>query len=454
MNSHTRREISQIALPVSLESVLQLTLNFINQIIVGTLGTATIAAVGLSNNAIFVGILCLNVLGSGCAILASRARGGGDGARVSRIATFSVGFAVALSLFIALPLFLAGGGFLRAVGADSELASLGGPYLSLSALTLPFITASVVMSQTFRTVGQARLPLVVTLSSLTLTPLLAYLFVTQLGWGAVGAAWAVLLTQVLRAALLAGFLFFSRWGIRFCWPDGAQTRTLLLEMTPLVLPLFITEILFSCGGFLFALLAARVGTAQLAAFQIVSTLENIFIVGAVGFNAAATILTSRAIGEADAPAVWRWSGSVWRFGFFVSIGLGVLFALSALLLPRLFPNAAPATQQLALWGAVLSAVFMPVKASNMIGFGILASGGDTKYLLVSDVVTVFVVGLPLAYLLAVPLGLGLWGIFLGRLLGEELVRISMFLWRYRTGTWFRLEPKGGPTPLESAAAGA
>lgn len=218
-------------------------------------------------------------------------------------------------------------------------------------------------------------------------------------------------------------------------------------MTPLVLPLFITEILFSSGGFLFALLAARVGTSELAAFQIVSTLENIFIVGAVGFNAAATILTARAIGQADAPAVWRWSGSVWRFGFLVSIGLGVLFGLAALLLPRLFPNAAPAVQQLALWGAVLSAVFMPLKASNMIGFGILASGGDTRYLLLSDVVTVFVVGLPLAYLLAVPLGLGLWGILLGRLLGEELVRISMFLWRYRTGRWFRLEQKVGPTPL-------
>ncbi|MDT7919881.1 MAG: hypothetical protein RQ868_04750 [Meiothermus sp.] len=33
----------------------------------------------------------------------------------------------------------------------------------------------------------------------------------------------------------------------------------------------------------------------------------------------------------------------------------------------------------------------------------------------------------------------MWGIFLGRLLGEEILRIAMFLWRYRGGQWFRLD---------------
>lgn len=77
MDIHTRREIAKIAIPVGLESTFQLGLGFVNQVIVGTLGTATIAAVGLANNVLFIGILCLNTLGAGCAILASRARGRG-----------------------------------------------------------------------------------------------------------------------------------------------------------------------------------------------------------------------------------------------------------------------------------------------------------------------------------------------------------------------------------------
>lgn len=440
MSAQARREILGIALPVSAESVIQLTLNFLNQIIVGMLGAASIAAVGLSNSALFVGILCLNVLGSGCAILASRARGRGDEAELARVATFSVVFAFMLALLVALPLSIAGEGFLVAVGASREIAAIGGPYLSLYALALPLITASVVMTSAFRTIGQPRLPLVVTLTTLTLTPLLAWVFVTQLQWGVVGAAWASIATQLLRVIILAGFLFLTRRGVPFSWPGPLGGRRMLRTMLPLVLPLFVTEVVFSSGVFLFALLAERRGTATLAAFQIVSALEHIFIVGAMGFHAAATILTARAIGQASEQDTWRWSGTVWRLGVTVSVVLGVLFALSALLIPTLFPNAGAGVQQLAMWGAVLNAVFMPVKVSNMIAFGILASGGDTRYLLVSDVVTVVLVGLPLAYVLAFPLGLGLWGIFLGRLLGEETVRVAMLLWRYRTGRWFHLHP--------------
>ena len=311
--------------------------------------------------------------------------------------------------------------------------------MSILALSLPLITASIVMTAIFRTNGQARLPLIVTLSSLTLTPLIAWLFVSQLELGANGAAWATVLTQALRAGLLLGYLFFSRWGIRFIWPSWIQCLSILREMNPLVLPLFITEVVFSSGVFLFALLAERVGVAELAAFQIVSTIENIFIVGAVGFNSAATILVARAIGKADLKEVWHISSSVWKYGVLVAIGLGVLFGMCALLVPLLFPNTTPMVQQIALWGVLLNALFMPVKASNMIGFGILASGGDTPYLLLSDFVTVFVVGLPLAYLLAFPLGMGIWGVFLGRLLGEEAVRIAMLMWRYRQGKWFKLQ---------------
>ncbi len=444
--AHTRREIGRIAWPVSAESVVQLVLNLMNQVIVGTLGTATIAAVGLANNALFIGVLCLTVLGSGCAILASRAHGRGDGQELARIATFSILLAVALSLLIALPLALSGEHVLRLVGAAEDVARIGGPYLSRSALALPFITASVVLSSTFRTVGQARLPLVVTLVTLTLTPVLAWVFVARFGWGAAGAAWAGVVTQVLRALLLGGTLFFGRHGVHFRWPNPTQARRLLRELVPLVLPLFITEIIFSSGVFLFALIAQRTGTAQLAAFQIVSALENVFIVGAVGFNAAATILTARAIGQADAREVWRWSGSVWRFGALTAVAQGALFGLCALLIPQLFPHTTPDVQRLALWGALMNAAFMPVKASNMIAFGVLASGGDTRYLLLSDVVTVLVVGLPVAYLLAFGLDLGLWGVFLGRLLGEETVRIWMLLWRYRSGVWFKLAPGGTRAP--------
>lgn len=444
MSPELRREILKLAVPVSLESGFQLSLGFINQVIVGTLGTATIAAVGLSNNVMFIGILCLNTLGAGCAILASRARGRGDQAAVARISSISLVFALSISLLLALPLALLAGPFLDAVGANAEVAEIGGPFLSLIALTLPLTTLCVVSSGIFRTIGHPRLPMVITMVSVALTPLLSWFFVIPLEMGAPGAAWASLITQALRATALIGYLFASRFGIRWNWPNFSQARQILGHMVPLVLPLFITELVFSGGSFLYALFFERLGTESLAVFQIVNTLEGVFLTASFGLNSAATILVAGTIGRGDEQAMWRMSGSIRTLGLWCAIIFGGLFAFMGLLLPMLYPNTTAQVHTWGLWAIAMSAFFMPVKVSNMIFFGILSSGGDTRYLLLSDVVTVFVVGLPLAYWLAFGLDLGLWGIFLGRLGGEELVRVGMFIWRYRQGKWFKLEPRMVP----------
>jgi putative MATE family efflux protein len=435
-----RREIIKIAVPVSLETVFQVALGFVNQVIVGTLGTATIAAVGLANNVLFIGILCLNVLGSGCSILTSQALGRGDQAAVSRIASLSLAVALLVSSAIAVPLSVFATPFLASVGADPEIAVIAGPYLGLMALTLPLITLSVVASSVFRAIGQPRVPMVVTIAAVALTPFLAWWLVIPLRMGAPGAALAGVITQGLRALVMLGLLFLNARGIRFAWPDGKEARVLLKSMVSLTWPLFVTEILFSGGIFLYALMVERLGTPELAAFQIVAMLENVFITASFGLNAAATILVAKAIGRADRSGIWLMSNSILKLGVLSAAGFGVLFAATGFLLPVFFPNTTPGVQSWAFWAIMVSAVFQVVKVSNMIFFGVISSGGDTRFLLLSDFLTVFVLGLPAAYLLAFTFHWGFWGVILGRVIAEETLRVGMFFWRYKTGVWFKLEP--------------
>lgn len=434
----TQQDVLRIALPVGLESVYQIGLGLLNQVIVGLLGTVAIAAVGLANNVLFIGILCLNTLGFGCAILLSRALGRQDQVAAGQIISFSLLFAVGLALILSLPLALGAQAFLTAVSTNSEIANLGGRYLSYYALSLPFITVSVVCSAVFRAIGRPRIPMLVTMSALSVGPLLAWLLVFPLQLGVEGAALGLLLAQSLRATLLLGLLFFSRYGVSWHWVSRAYFATLLAQMVPLVLPLFVTEVVFSGGSFIFALLVERLGTEALAVFQITSAIEMIFITMAMGFTNAATILVGQAIGRANPQEVWTNANTVWRMAMLVGVGLGLLLALTALVVPLLYPNTTPQVKDWTVLAIVLSALFIPVRSGNMVFFGVLASGGDTRFLLWSDVVTVVLVGLPLAYLLAFPLEMGIWGVFLGRLLGEETVRLAMLMWRYRQGRWFKL----------------
>ena len=71
------REIARIAVPVSMEFVLMLVLNFVNQIVVGSLGATAIAAVGFSNSLTFILAVTLGCLGTSVSILVARAHGAG-----------------------------------------------------------------------------------------------------------------------------------------------------------------------------------------------------------------------------------------------------------------------------------------------------------------------------------------------------------------------------------------
>ena len=252
---------------------------------------------------------------------------------------------------------------------------------------------------------------------------------------------ATLITQGLRTTLLVLLLFSHKYGVVWSWPLWGQARSLLAEMAHLGIPLFLTELVFSGGIFLYALLFERLGTEPLAAFQIASALETVFITANFGFHTAGTILVARAMGKRDARQVWHLGGSVWQLGLISATIFGLLYALTALLIPYLYPNTSPEVQRMAQWGVLASALFQPIKASNMILFGILPAGGDTRYLLLSDFITVALIGLPLAYLLTFPLGMGFVGIYLGRLLGEEISRVAMLGGRYYWGRWFNFQEK-------------
>ena len=85
------REIRAIAVPVSLEMVIQLLLTFVNQVIVASLGAVAVAAVGLTGSLTFMFFVTLGALGSGTSILVARRAGAGDTAGVNHTVTVALG---------------------------------------------------------------------------------------------------------------------------------------------------------------------------------------------------------------------------------------------------------------------------------------------------------------------------------------------------------------------------
>ena len=437
------REIVRIAAPVSFEFVLTLVLNFVNQVVVGSLGAVAIGAVGFANSLTFILMLTLGALGASASILVARAHGAGRQAEKDTVVTTAVLLAVALAVLACVPTNLFAADLMRLTGASEAVTAAGSGYLRLIGLSLVPAVLGAVLSAAMRSTGHARSPMAATAVTVGLNLPLAYGLVFGVGplpeLGVAGAGLATLLTTSVKAAILV-WLAYGRLGlVSWRWPaDRPAWRAVLVPLFVLAVPLGITELFWTTGTFLYNVVQQRISDEALAAAQIVNTLEGVFIVGSIGLMSATTALVGRAIGQGDAHAARSWVAHVSRAGLVTGVGFGVLFGLSVLTLDLLFGNAGASVHQAAAVGILLNALVQFVKVRNMIlGAGALPSGNDVRGVILGDVVGAFAVGLPLAVLLGWYTPLGVVGVFLARGI-EEVVKLGIFSWRVRRLDWHAL----------------
>jgi putative MATE family efflux protein len=435
-----QRQIARIAVPVSLEYIVMLGLNFVNQIIVGGLGAVAIAAVGFANSLTFILTITLSALGLSVQMLVARAFGAKRVHDVNHLVTYALIFAVSGGGVLSLVLALFPHQILTLTGASVGVASMGSTYLMLTALTLAPNIVSSVLSSVMRATDHAKAPLHATTVAVVLNTALSYVLVY--GWGSIpalgvaGAGWATLITAVLKASILYYQTFFGykvgQWEAPSSWRDFVN------ELRPVfvtAIPFGFTELVWTLGIFSYNVITQRLGDEPLAASQISNTLEGIFITGSIGLASAATALINRAIGAGDVAAAEGWKHTLLRAGLVSGAVFGALFGASAVFVPAWFGNAGTNVQQLAVYGVIVNAFFQIVKVRNMIlAGGVLASGNQLRGIIWGDVTGALFVGVPLAIILGLFTPLGYWGILAARAI-DELGKLVVFEWNARRINW-------------------
>jgi putative MATE family efflux protein len=436
----TRRQIIALALPASAEAVLQICFGFVDQIVIARLGNASLAAVGLIGHMTFLSGIVLGALSATASILVAQHHGRQDAPGVAR----AVGGAVQLALVVTVPLALVVAGFaapiLTKMGVEPAVVDAGAPFLRVIAVTVPLSLVGSVAASALRSLGDARTPMVVTLICVATNTVLN--FVLVFGWGPVpalgvmGAAYATLVAQVLRCALMVRAMRRAKREVPFPLGDFARTDAAMLgRILRLTWPIALTEVVWSLGSFLYALITIELGTVAIAANQVVVTTEAIFVMASSGLSAAALTLIGQAIGADDEPRLRRTASQLVRIGLASSAAFGLLTAATSVLLGVFFHEISAEALHLARVGLVLNAVFQWVKVMNMVlGNGLLRAGGDNRFVLVADMTSIFAFGLPVAFVVARFTHLGLIGILVAKLL-EEGSRVAMFALRYRSAKW-------------------
>ena len=336
---------------------------------------------------------------------------------------------------LALAGYIAGRGFFGAITSDPELATAGLSYLHAALPALPVLGMLFAFSAYRNGAGTPRHSLLPVAVQLPCALLFGYLLVFGAfglpRLGAAGAGLGLSLSAVV-ALSVHGLL-----ALRIAPVPGLfrrrPSRQGMLLILGIGLPVGLQQSFVYLGSAVFFAIVGRLGSAEVAAMNVVLTTMLLSILPASGMGIAAATLVGSALGRGDAGDARRWGWQVAALGAAVILAFGVIVAVLPHHLLGLFV-ADRTTVDLAAAPLAIMALAMPIDAfGRILGFA-MRGAGATRLVTALAICLQWMVQLPLVWFVGVSLGFGLPGVALVRLavFTTESAIVTM---AWRSGFW-------------------
>lgn len=433
-------ELFQIAVPVTLQCLLQSSFSVVDQIMTGQLGSVSIAGIGLGGKFASIYFVVIAAVASVAGIMIAQYIGKKDAKEVGR--SFHTNLSVSLIL-VAVFTFLSLGIPTRILGLytnDAATVQAGAEYLRIYALSFLPAAVTSILSAYLRCVKAAKIPLYASVFASIANTVLNYVLIFgKAGFpamGVKGAAWASFLAQFLGCVVTV-ILFFrlykkNLWKIPF---EIRLDRVHLKQYLAILMPLLMCEFFWSLGENVYASIYGHVGTKAFAAMTLTNPLQALVIGALSGLSQAAGVMIGKRLGADDAERSYKDSKKLMLIGFVCSVFLSVCVAIFNRYYVLIF-QVEDEVRQMTRCILLAYAVVAPLKVQNMIMGGILRSGGRTTYVMVIDFIGTWVFGVPLGLLSAFVFQLPIAAVYF-ILSMEEGIRVVISFVIFRKKKWMR-----------------
>jgi putative MATE family efflux protein len=437
------------ALPITIQQLIMSALNMVSTVMIGQLGEARIAAVGLSNQVFFLVNLLLFGANSGAAIFTAQYWGKGDIPNVRRILGLALSVGLTGTMGFVLAAELAPAAVLGVYSRDPEVIALGSSYLRLAGLSFIFNAISYSYVFILRSTGQVRLPMLTSISAIGLNAALSYVLIFgKLGLPALGINGAAIALVIVRGLECLALLAITYW--KKLAPAATPAEMFSFNWAfawralQRIVPVMVNEIIWSFGITAYYVIYGRMGTGAVAAMNIAATIDGLFFVLFSGISNACAILVGNLIGAGEERKAFRYAGLSLGLALACALGVSGMLLLSSgaiIGLYKVSPEVALAARRVLM--LVAGCVF--IRAINTVLFvGVFRSGGDTKFAFFLDAGVIWAVGVPLAALGAFVFGFPVHLVYL-MTLGDELTKATLGLARFASRRWIHnLTEVGAP----------
>lgn len=434
---HELRVLLRVAGPLIVSQVGMVAMNTTDTIMVGPLGAEALASVGLAASLHTAMLVFFTGTLLGLNPLIAQAFGAGDLPRTRHVLVQGVW----LSLLLAVPLALGslvGEPLARALGQSAAVAETAGGYLAALAASAVPVLLFMAGRQYLEGMGRTAPAMVITFAGVALNVVANRALIHGVGdvvpaMGAVGSGWATTVVRWAMTLALAAYLLSSRERNPFhgvsLRPVAASLRRILGVGVPIGLQLGAEVGIFAFA----AVMMGWLGAVELAAHQVTINIASATFMVALGCSLAGSIRVGQHVGAGSPRAVRRAAAGT----YLLALGFMGLCALAFLAAPRFLISLYTPDPAIAAVGVrllFLAALFQLADGAQVAGLCLLRGAADTRVPMLITIGGYWIVGVPVAYLLGFPAGLGGEGIWAGLCVALAAVAAALAV-RVRRVLW-------------------
>ncbi|NCB00942.1 MAG: MATE family efflux transporter [Spirochaetia bacterium] len=428
-----------LALPITIQNLLMNSLSFIDTLMITKVSEEALAAVGLANQMFFLISLFYFGVSSGAAIFVAQYWGAKQIEKLQR----TMGIALSLGLLGAFASAFFSFFFptliMNIFTQDPIVVAYGVDYLKIVSISYVMTAIVMIYSAALRSTEDSRTPMYISMISLTVNVILNYaLILGNFGFPRLevkGAAIATLIARFLEMMILLIIIYRRKGAV------AAPLRILVSFSFDEVksyfstcFPVILNEIFWSLGMVFYKIAYARLGTTVIASVNVSQSIEHLFFVVLIGVSNAAAILLGNKIGENKIDLAQKYAYSLIKLVIIIGFIMGLALFFLAPYIPLIF-SLSEYVFTITVKSLQMMALLIPMKACTMlIVVGILRSGGDTKFSMMTELAGVWGIGVPLAFIGVLVFKLPIYYIYL--LVGlEEFFKGFIGFNRVRSKKW-------------------
>ncbi len=435
------RKTIAIGIPIAIQALLNTTLNLVDNMMIGSLGESSIAAVGLANKVFFVFTLLLFGVVSGSSILTAQYFGKRDIKNIRRVLGMSliIGLSGAI-LFTIAGLFIPKA-VMRIFTPSEGTISIGASYLTIVALSYPLTAITNCYISLLRATNKVKAPVFISLVAILVNVVLNYTFIFgNFGaprLGVRGAAIATLIARLVECISILSVVYMSGG------PAAAKIKELIAfdkefkkKYFITVSPVIANEFMWGLGVTMYSLVYGRMGDRAVAAITITQNVEQICVVIFQGLSSATAVILGNELGANKLKDAEKHAKSFFVLQLMLTVVMGIVCILIRNPLINLFSVQKDVASDITRCLTVF-VCYLPFRMFNLINIvGVLRSGGDTKASLLLDITGVWCVGIPFAFLGGIVLGLPIYYVY-AMITIEEVYKFVLGFKRYKQKKWLK-----------------